>query len=250
MGWEVETWEPTWFCIDGQPLSCAGAPPSRAPMHRRSSRRSATRRATSSASSSRAPSCRPTGTWATRAGQTPLKLFYSDERSRTQQRMERDLIFAARQPAGTLLRVLRSKSQLLGSDRGEQTSHECGGGCPRCERNRRRPRAPTGRAPGRLRPTPRRRREGRFRGRRGRASVDGVIGRRPGCQTASAGRRLISHAASSPPRIRPCSLSEDPLSAVARSRKAPSRRARSASALLQRRVDRRSSAAAQFGTGP
>ena len=22
----VETWEPTWFCIDGEPLSCAGAP--------------------------------------------------------------------------------------------------------------------------------------------------------------------------------------------------------------------------------
>ena len=26
MGWVVETWEPTWFCIDGKPLSCAGAP--------------------------------------------------------------------------------------------------------------------------------------------------------------------------------------------------------------------------------
>ena len=22
----VETWEPTWFCLDGKPLSCAGAP--------------------------------------------------------------------------------------------------------------------------------------------------------------------------------------------------------------------------------
>ena len=26
MGWKVSTWEPTWFCIDGEPLSCAGAP--------------------------------------------------------------------------------------------------------------------------------------------------------------------------------------------------------------------------------
>ena len=26
MGWVVETWEPTWFCLDGAPLSCAGAP--------------------------------------------------------------------------------------------------------------------------------------------------------------------------------------------------------------------------------
>ena len=26
MGWEVETWEPTWFCLDGEPLSCPGAP--------------------------------------------------------------------------------------------------------------------------------------------------------------------------------------------------------------------------------
>ena len=24
--WEVETWEPTWFCFDGEPLSCARAP--------------------------------------------------------------------------------------------------------------------------------------------------------------------------------------------------------------------------------
>ena len=22
----VETWDPTWFCLDGQPLTCAGAP--------------------------------------------------------------------------------------------------------------------------------------------------------------------------------------------------------------------------------
>ena len=26
MGWEVETWEPTWFCLDCEPLSCPGAP--------------------------------------------------------------------------------------------------------------------------------------------------------------------------------------------------------------------------------
>ena len=26
MGWEVETWEPTWFCLDGEPLSCPWAP--------------------------------------------------------------------------------------------------------------------------------------------------------------------------------------------------------------------------------
>ena len=25
-GWVVETWDPTWFCLDGQPLTCAGAP--------------------------------------------------------------------------------------------------------------------------------------------------------------------------------------------------------------------------------
>ena len=25
-GWEVETWEPTWFCFDGAPLSCARPP--------------------------------------------------------------------------------------------------------------------------------------------------------------------------------------------------------------------------------
>ena len=26
MGWEVSTWEPAWFCFDGEPLSCARAP--------------------------------------------------------------------------------------------------------------------------------------------------------------------------------------------------------------------------------
>ena len=25
-GWDVELWEPSWFCFDGEPLSCAGAP--------------------------------------------------------------------------------------------------------------------------------------------------------------------------------------------------------------------------------
>ena len=25
-GWEVETWEPTWFCFDGEPFSCPAAP--------------------------------------------------------------------------------------------------------------------------------------------------------------------------------------------------------------------------------
>ena len=25
-GWEVETWEPTWFCFDGAALSCARPP--------------------------------------------------------------------------------------------------------------------------------------------------------------------------------------------------------------------------------
>jgi len=25
-GWKVETWEPTWLCFDGEPLSCPGAP--------------------------------------------------------------------------------------------------------------------------------------------------------------------------------------------------------------------------------
>jgi len=25
-GWDVETWEPTWFCFDGEPMECAGAP--------------------------------------------------------------------------------------------------------------------------------------------------------------------------------------------------------------------------------
>lgn len=25
-GWVVETWEPTWFCFDGEPLSCLSAP--------------------------------------------------------------------------------------------------------------------------------------------------------------------------------------------------------------------------------
>jgi crotonobetainyl-CoA:carnitine CoA-transferase CaiB-like acyl-CoA transferase len=25
-GWDVETWEPTWLCFDGEPLECVGAP--------------------------------------------------------------------------------------------------------------------------------------------------------------------------------------------------------------------------------
>ena len=26
MSYTPETWEPTWFCFDGKPLTCAGAP--------------------------------------------------------------------------------------------------------------------------------------------------------------------------------------------------------------------------------
>ena len=80
MGWEVETWEPTWFCIDGQPLSCAGAPTfSGADAESILAALGYSQGDILGLKQSRAVVPTNWYKWADESEATPLKLFYSDE---------------------------------------------------------------------------------------------------------------------------------------------------------------------------
>ena len=80
MGWEVETWEPTWFCLDGQPLSCAGAPTfSGADAPAILSALGYSQGDILGLKQSRAVVPTNWHKWADESKATPLKLFYSDE---------------------------------------------------------------------------------------------------------------------------------------------------------------------------
>ena len=76
----VETWDPTWFCLDGQPLTCAGAPNfSGADAPQILAELGYSQGDILGLKQSRAVVPTNWYKWADESEATPLKLFYSDE---------------------------------------------------------------------------------------------------------------------------------------------------------------------------
>ena len=83
MGWVVETWEPTWFCLDGEPLSCARAPTfSGADAEAILSDLGYSQGQTLGLKQSRAVVPTNWYKWNDEADAQPLKLFFSDDLSK------------------------------------------------------------------------------------------------------------------------------------------------------------------------